>query len=360
MKGWTWFCIAASLAVCASACAEDIPAAPNLQPVLQAYANPTAVVDGAIMAAVADEIAEAAKEIEDSEIFLEILDLIIEVQTELDKATSMTCSGGANDGGECAADEDCPGSTCASDLVLGGTCSGGTNDGGECAADGDCPGGTCGGGVIVPSPTGSIRVNYICPGWDERQFDPDYLKTCDVGANAGSACTGDADCPDGTCVETTADSANGEIDLWMTLDSGGIGRVVWGTAGNCLYLVPKQGDNCEAAGCSEASYDGGIALDLGDPEPFGQDIEELLVTFVLEGTIGFDDSSFRINQSFRLILAADSGLELLVDLADPALSETFNYIFGETQQLIRDATGFFGCDLEESRCFDESGTLFSW
>ena len=146
----------------------------------------------------------------------------------------------------------------------------------------------------------------------------------------------------------------------MTLDSGGVGRVVWGTANNCLYLVPLGGGNCEAVGCSEASYDGGVAVDLGDSEPLDQDITELLVTFVLEGNIGLDDTNFRINQSFRVILAAESGLELLVDIGDPALSETFNYIFAGTEQLVRDATGFFGCSLEESRCFDESGTLFSW
>ena len=61
-----------------------------------------------------------------------------------------------------------------------------------------------------------------------------------------------------------------------------------------------------------------------------------------------------------MTLADESGLVILVDLADPALSETFNYIFAGTEQAIQDATGKFGCSLEESRCFDESGTLFSW
>jgi hypothetical protein len=52
-----------------------------------------------------------------------------------------------------------------------------------------------------------------------------------------------------------------------------------------------------------------------------------------------------------------------VDLADPALSETFNYFFffEGLGQGIRDATGVFGCSLEESRCFDKDGnTLFDW
>jgi len=329
-----------ALAAYLGSCAPDIPQAPDLQPLLQAYANPTAVVDGEIMAAVADEIEQAAEEIEDSEIFEEILDVIKEVQQELDDATAVTCSGGTNDGLECVADEDCPGGTCVADLVLGATCSGGTNDGGECAADGDCPDGTCSGGVTFTSPNGGIQVNYICPGWDERQFDDGY--------------------------DATPDPANGSIDLWMTLDSGGIGRVVWGTADKCLYLVPIEGDNCEASGCSEASYDGGIALDLGDTVPPGEDIEQLPVTFVIEGNIGFDGGDFRINQSFRVVLADESGLVLLVDISDPELSQpplsqTFNYIFQGDAQAIRDRTGLFGCSLEEMVCFDQDGEpLFDW
>jgi hypothetical protein len=343
MKALSSFLAVVALCAPLSSCGPsiDVPPAPDLQPVLQAYENPTAVVDGVIMGEVADEIEEAAQEIEDSEIFEEILNVIIDIQEELDNATAMICNGGGNNGSTCTDDADCPGGTCGSDLVLGGVCSGGTNDGGDCAENTDCPGdpdagiasGTCNGGVTVPSPTGIIRVNYICPGWDERQFDDGY--------------------------DDSPDSANGSLDLFMTLDSGGIGRVVWGTATQCLYLVPIEGDNCEAAGCSEASYDGGVALDLG-PNWVSEDVEQLPVTFVIEGDIGADGDGFRINQSFRVILAVESGLELLVDIGDPALSETFNYIFVADAQAIRDATGLFGCSLEESRCFDESGTLFSW
>ena len=208
---------------------------PDLQPLLQAYENPTAVVTSEIMAKVADEIAKAAEEIQDSEIFEEILQVIIDVQQELDAATVKTCSGGTMS--DCSADADCPDGTCVStgDVVLGQTCNGGTNNGGDCTANTDCPdGGECGGGVVVPTPNGQINVNYICPGWDEGQFDPGY--------------------------EAAPDPAkNGRITLTMTLDSGGIGRVVWGTADNCLYLVPTGGENFQA------SYDGGVALDLGDP-----------------------------------------------------------------------------------------------
>ena len=287
----------------------DVPPAPNLQPVLEAYANPTAVVGSVIMSEVADEIAQAAEEIEDSKIFEEILEVIIDIQEELDQSTN-------EDG----------------DLVLDATCSGGSNAGSACAADGDCPEGKCEGGVTLPSPTGVIQVNYICPGWDERQFEPGY----------------DAD----------PDPANGTMNLTMTLDSAGIGRVVWGTATTCRYLVPGEGESFEA------SYDGGVAVDLGDTVPTGEDIAELLVTFVLEGNIGFDGDDFRIKQSFRVILADSEGLEILVEVevpeSDPPETETFNYFFQGSTEVLRDANGVIGCSLEESRCFDESGTLFSW
>jgi hypothetical protein len=121
------------------------------------------------MAEVADEIEDAAREIEDSEIFDEILDVIRGAQQELENAVAMTCQGGAMDGKTCASDEDCQGGTCtgSSVLVVGGICSGGSNGGGECAADADCPGdpdegidpGTCAGGVTLPSPTGAFKIN---------------------------------------------------------------------------------------------------------------------------------------------------------------------------------------------------------
>lgn len=349
MKDWSAFIAVVVLFAPLGSCAPSIPTAPDLSPVLQAYAMPTAVVDGEIMGEVADEIAANAEAIEDSEIFEEILNAIIDIQQELENAIAVTCNGGANNGNSCVDDADCPGGTCRTDLVVGGVCNGGTNDGGDCAENADCPGdpdagvnpGTCAGGVTLPSPTGAIKMSYICPGWDPRQFDDGY--------------------------DDTPDRANGSIDLNMTLDSAGIGRVVWGTAAQCLYLLPNEGDDCEVAGCSEASYDGGIALDLGD-DWISEDIAQIDVTFVLEGNIGFDGDDFRINQSFQVTLADESGLTLLVDIGDPALSETFNYVFAETFQCIRDAIPptdpespcSFGCSLEERRCFDESGTLFSW
>jgi len=332
-----------ALAAYLGSCAPSLPTPPDLGPVLQAYENPTAAVDGAVMAEFADEIEQAAGEIEDSEIFQEILNLVIEVQQELEASTAKACSGGANDGNTCTDDADCPDGTCVTtgDLVLNATCSGGDNDGDACDVGDEtaCPNGTCGGGVTIPSPTGAVNVNYVCPGWDERQFDEGY--------------------------DDSPDPANGSIDLFLTLDSGGIGRVVWGTAANCLYLVPNEDGNCEAPGCDEASYDGAVALDLG-PDWVSEDVSELPVTFVVEGTIGFDGDDSRINQSFRVVLADESGLVILVDVSDPELSQpplsqTFNYIFAETSQGISAANGEFICSLEQSRCFDENGTtLFSW
>ncbi|MDH3727604.1 MAG: hypothetical protein OER77_08745, partial [Myxococcales bacterium] len=193
---------------------------------------------------------------------------------------------------------------------------------------------TCG-GLTLPSPNGGVQVNFICDGWDERQFDPDY--------------------------EADPDPANGTIVLTMTLDSGGIGRVVWGTADNCRYLVPGEveGENFRA------SYDGGVAVDLGDTVPLDADIMELPVTFVVDGIIGFDPigvdaSPFAIDQSFRVILAVESGLEILVDIGEQPLEETFNYFFLGTAQGLRAKNGTFACSLEDMECRDDSGPVFSW
>ena len=373
MKALTSFLAVLTLAVPLSSCAPSFDTPPDLQPLLQAYANPTAVVGSEIMSEVADEIAEAAEEIQNSEIFEEILQVIIDVQQELDTAAVKICDGGDNKGDDCDADTDCPGSTCVNtgDVVLGQTCEDGANNGGDCTADTDCPGGTCGGGVVVPTPTGQIDVNYICPGWDEGKFDPDWLKTCDGGANDDSACTGVEDCPGGTCVEAAPPRENGTIKLTMTLDGAGIGRVVWGTADNCRYLVPIEDGNCEAAGFCKASYDGGVALDLGDPVSPDEDITKLIVTFLMEGDIGFDGGTYGINQSFRVRLENAAFLVILVDvgdIGDPALSKTFNYVFAvSAAQCVRDANAppespcTFGCSLEDSRCFDRNdNTLFDW
>jgi hypothetical protein len=242
--------------------------------VLEAYANPTVNVGSEIMAAVADEIEETAKEIEESKFFEEILDVIIEVQQEL----------------EAASDED-------GDLVIGG--------------------------VKFPAPNGVLQIAYVCPGWDERQLEPDY--------------------------DAEPNPTNGTIDLTMTLDEGDIGQVVWGVAMNCRYLVPIENENFPA------SFDGQVAVDLGGPRPPDQDIAELPVTFVVEGTIGFDGSDFDIRQSFRVTLDNITGLELLVQVEDG----TFNFFFEGDSQGLRDSVGIYSCNLEERECTSPFGS-FSW
>ena len=349
-----------ALAAYLGSCTPELPTPPNLEPVLTAYENPRVEVGREVMEEWAEYIEEAAKAIEDSDIFDELLKVIGEVQTELDNSIAMTCQGGSMNGSTCNVDEDCEGGTCtgASTLVLGGVCDVGSDAGAACASVGDCPGGGCAGGGSLPGPTGAFQINYICPGWDVEQFDPDYLKTCGGGANAGSACTDDTDCPDSTCVEAKPDTGNGSIDLFITLDTGGIGRVVWGTATQCRYLVPIEGADCDA-GCVEGEYDGGVALDLGNDDWVNEDLERLLITFVVEGTIFLDSDELRINQSFRVILDVESGLEILIDIGDVPLDKTFNYIFAADAQLIRDANGVFGCSLQDSECFErtcEGGT----
>ena len=114
MKAFASFLVVLALAAPLSSCAPSFDTPPDLQPLLQAYENPTAVVTSEIMAKVADEIAKAAEEIQNSEIFEEILQVIIDVQQELDAATVKTCEDGDNKGNDCVDDTDCPGSTCVS------------------------------------------------------------------------------------------------------------------------------------------------------------------------------------------------------------------------------------------------------
>ena len=110
-------------------CAPTLPSPPDVKSRLDAYENPTGVVGSEVMAAVADKIEELRDDVEDSEVFDEILAVIADVQVDLDEATVKACNGGTMDGSACDADEDCPGGTCVSNLVLNGTCNGGANDG---------------------------------------------------------------------------------------------------------------------------------------------------------------------------------------------------------------------------------------
>lgn len=249
----------------------DVPPPPDLQPVLDAYENPSANVRGEIMSAFAEAIAETRDEIENSDLFNEILDVIISVQEELDEATDEEGNIEIN-------------------------------------------------GVKFPSPNGVIQIAYICTGWDRSLTDPD---------------------PD----------MNGMLELTMTLSGGSIGPIVWGIADECRYLATIDDEDFQA------SYDGDVAVHFGDFVAPNQPLRELLqITFLVAGTIGFDGGDFRINQSFRV--AENGRLDILVQIDDTA---TFIYFFeGEDlAQGITDATGTFGCSLEERECASESGS-FSW
>jgi hypothetical protein len=70
-------------------CAEtlDIPVAPDLDDVVVAYASPTAEISEAVMEAVGDELLELRERLEQSQVFEEILDVIVSVQLELDANT---------------------------------------------------------------------------------------------------------------------------------------------------------------------------------------------------------------------------------------------------------------------------------
>jgi hypothetical protein len=337
MKYLFFLLAAVSFSASLASCADTLPSPPDLEARLDAYDNPTGVVTSEVMAAVADKIEELRDDVQDSEVFDEILAVIADVQEELDEATVKTCDGGVNDGSACDDDVDCPDGTCVGNLILNGTCSGGANDGSGCAEDADCPDGTCGGGVVYPNPNGAVDAKFICEGWDESQ--------------------------------TQQDPANGAITLFLTLDAGGIGPVVWGEADACKFPVVTETDRFEA------SYDGGIAVHLGDAVSTSQNLYELPITYFITGTIGFEGAELGVDVSFRVApsfdeMSGDVGLdrlEIQVKVPDnlvqvPGNTEYFVYFFdvATLAQGIRDATGTFGCSLENRNCSTESGTLFSW
>jgi hypothetical protein len=97
-------------------CGPTLPQAPDIESRLDAYENPTAKVTGEIMSAVAQKIEDLRDDIQDSEVFDEILAVIADAQEDLDEATVKACNGGAMDGSACDADEDCPDGTCVSNL----------------------------------------------------------------------------------------------------------------------------------------------------------------------------------------------------------------------------------------------------
>ena len=110
----------------------DIPAAPDILPILEAYGNPDANVTGEIMAGLADAIADSRDGFEDSDIYEEVLDVIVSIQEELD---------------------------------------GSTDEQGAVTLDGI---GT------FPTPSGAVEVNFICTGWGETETAESENGTLDL------------------------------------------------------------------------------------------------------------------------------------------------------------------------------------
>jgi hypothetical protein len=119
-------CFLVLLSSVMTSCVEtlDIPNPPELDAVLDGYEHPTASVTSAVMSAVGDHIQELSRQIEDSDVFEEILDVIISVQEGLEEAT----------------DEN-------GDLVIQG--------------------------VAFSNPNGLIEINHDCAGWDPSITDND-------------------------------------------------------------------------------------------------------------------------------------------------------------------------------------------
>ena len=123
MRLLSWFTVTFG-ALLLSACAPELnlEPAPELEPQLSAFVNPTAVVIPEIMDSVDEGLASTREDLEQSTIFEEVLNLIVDVQEEL-----------YNDKGE---------------LDLGGT--------------------------TFASPSGGVTVDYICDGWgDPPPVEPD-------------------------------------------------------------------------------------------------------------------------------------------------------------------------------------------
>lgn len=266
-----------SCVVVTTSCAEqlDIPTAPTFDEALGSYTAPTAEITSNIMGAVADDLLELREQLEDSEVFDEILDVIASVQVELEENT----------------DEN-------GNLFIPGL-------------------GT------FPQPNAVLEIDHRCGGWD---------------------------------AEASSDDVRGAVRLNMVLELGNIRPVVWGEARECRFLASAEERTFRS------SYDGQVWLDFGqEPIPTGEPLRDLVITFVLTGTLGVGDSELDIERSFRL---RDGGrqLEILWLLENGA---TFVYLFNleSLAQGIRDAncTGDLGCScsLEEQQCTLPSGSI-SW
>lgn len=170
-------------------------------------------------------------------------------------------------------------------------------------------------GQSFESPNGLITINRVCRGHDPESgvVDPDM---------------------------------NGTIQLFMPLTDGMVGPQVWGTADACLYEVLGE----------ELGYDGDVSLHFGELIDELTDLRNETITFVIDGVLQIEDRRVPLLQSFRI--TADERLEILFDGTDLG---TFIYFFEAERfpQGIRDATGTFGCILEDRTC-DKGSDGFSW
>lgn len=255
-------------------CADtlDFPAAPELDDTVAAYAQPTAELSSAVMAAVGDELLELRELLEDSAALQQLLEVIVSVQVELEQNT----------------DEE--------------------------------------GNLVVPGigafqdPNAVIEITHDCPGWESSNLD------------------------------STADSS-GSVQLNMLLERGNILPVVWGEATQCQFLGTIDQRTLPS------SYDGEVAVHFGEaPVPTDGPLRDLVITFVLSGTLGVEGRALPVQRSFRL--GGQGDLEILWELDD---GTRFVYLFNREplSQGIRDANGTYACSLEERQCSLPSGS-FSW
>lgn len=185
-----------------------------------------------------------------------------------------------------------------------------------------------GGGVTFESPNGGVTVDYICEGWGEPP-------------------------------PTEPDPEDGSMTLDMRLANGTIDALVWGTVDACKYPLQVGPARFDAV------YDGDIAIYFEDSIGPEDDVYALSATFLARGSVTVDGTTFPIDELFQVVLELDENrtpslcrLNLLVELPD---GDAFVYSFDtELGQQLTDATGTVGCSLLESRCFNDSGTLFSW
>lgn len=172
----------------------------------------------------------------------------------------------------------------------------------------------------LPEPNAVIAIDHDCPGWEES--------SADVNAEP-----------------------SGSVQLNMLLDLGNIVPVVWGDAAQCQFLARVNERTRPYA------YDGELAVHFGeDPVSTGQSLRDLVITFVVSGTLRVEDRDLRIRRSFRL--GGTEDLEILWELND---GTSFVYLFNREPlaQGVRDANGTFACSLEERQCTLPSGS-FSW